>query len=280
MTIDGSLIRIPDVASLRLTKGTLCIYGDFTTWDGTLLHKGDNYKVDLYESGGVYRIYLRSNNGGATERYANVASYYGAGTIYQIAVAFRHGKKARFYVNGSFVGEGNDVNNVDDTDESDLIIGNTSDETDPAHCYIRQVYVGDEVLTDREILALYEQAQVINGDIMETGNRVSERWPTSSTTDEAIDHEFDPGGPFQLIDVKMVLSAAATESENMVIDWTNGTDTCEEYSEDLSETALTENVWRFDKRYSDGSKINVSFPNTDELDIYLVVTYQLDESVV
>ena len=123
---------------------------------------------------------------------------------------------------------------------------------------------------------------------METGNRKS---AINTYTGTAVSQTVDPSGPFQLIDVAIELSAAATTSENIVISSVRDPDgeniTFEEYTYDPSLTTKTDLPFRFDKRFAynstaDSGKttLKVEYANTDALTIKVITTYQLDQSVV
>ncbi len=112
---------------------------------------------------------------------------------------------------------------------------------------------------------------------METGTRTRDR---NSFTGTTVDVDVDPGGPFQLIDVSFSFNTAPTTGEDITIKSKNSdTDEIEEYDFDPSLSSELTHVFRFDKRFPDGTTIMVDYPNTDTRNIVVNVVYQLDESV-
>jgi hypothetical protein len=263
-----SNVTVPDTADLRWENGTIVVYGlleDIAS--GTLVDKGANYKL-LCSVGGVLNF-----NGSTYDTGGSLTA------VSQVAVTVRTGYKPRFYVDGEYVGIGTTTEAPDDTDTTDITIGNNNELNDATPYSIKQVYIGNQALTDREIKALYEEAQHIGATPMETGERVETR---QVFADVAVDLEVDPGGPFQLIDVVLLLETAATTSEDLTIKSINASsDEVTEYNYDLSLSSDTFHIFRFDKRFADNRKIQIDYANTADHcdDITVIVQHQMDPSV-
>ena len=265
-------VTLPHKAAQNTSEGTIVIFGDFSgahaneTW----IDKGENYKVRCTSGGNVIfsvdveSIYMK---GGANW-----------GTHYHLAVTFKDGFASQFFIDGEYVSDGLAAVSVDDTATEDLVIGNNNAFSDNSERAIKQIAVFNTVLTEREIKALYESAQVIGATEMETGNRVRVREVDTGT---AIEETVDPGGPFQLIDITVIFNIAPTTSENIVITSVNShADTVVEHTFDPSTSALTSHVFRFDKRFPDGTTLAIAYTNTDGRTIQTNTVYQRDDSVV
>ena len=103
------------------------------------------------------------------------------------------------------------------------------------------------------------------------------------TPGSPVDQTVSPAGPFDLMDVVIDLSAAATTSEMLTIKTIRTTTTAitvteEEY--DLSLTSDTNLVFRFDKPFAEDVEIKVEYPNTDALTIKVITTYELKKGLV
>jgi hypothetical protein len=160
---------------------------------------------------------------------------------------------------------------------ADVIIGNNNETNERTRYEIAHVYIGDETLTQEEIQALWWQSGVMGDTSMETGNRTRVRQVFTAT---AVDEDVDPGGPFQLIDISINFNTAPTTSEDISITSINSdTDAVVEAEYDPSLSSDTSHVFRFDKRFPDGTTIAVDYTNTDGRTITVNTTYQTDESV-
>ena len=253
-------------------EGTIAIYGtlDSVVASETAVDKGADYKFH----------FVRTVNGD-TKRYLylNAAyTYFVHGTydeVHHMAVTWKTGFKPRFYVNGDFLAEGNAAVTPDDTDTTDLVIGNNNELSSRFQQTLKQVYIGDKALTDREIKALYEEAQTIGATIMEVGTRVeARRAPAVGAVDETV----DPGDAFQLIDVTFIFDAAPTTSENItIVRVTGDSDEATEESYDPSLSTDLTHVFRFDKRFQEDVTIDIDYLNTDGNTITVLTQYQLDE---
>jgi hypothetical protein len=138
------------------------------------------------------------------------------------------------------------------------------------------MFMADEPLTDEEIKALYESAQVIGATDMETGGRTRSR----TTGSGAIDVDVDPGDAFQLLDVSFTFDVAPVASEDITISSINSdTDEVFEYTYDPSLSTDLTHVFRFDKRFVDGTTIAVDYANTNTNAIVVNVTCQTDTSI-
>jgi len=195
-----------------------------------------------------------------------------------LAVTFKDGFPAQFFIDGVFASDGLASVVIDDTATEDLTIGNNNEFSQNSERALKQVAIFNKVLTPREIKALYESAKVIGATAMETGNRTRVREDDTGT---AIAETVDPGGPFQLIDITVIFNTAPTTSEDIEITSINADgDIVMEHNFDPSTSALTSHVFRFDKRFPDGTTLAIDYTNTDARNIQTNTVYQLDDSVV
>lgn len=251
----------------QLTEGTIVVYRkpDGSYYDETWVDKLNNYE-------------FRSTSGGNLVLGGTSDSTYAASgwqNAEHIAVTFKSGEVAQFYIEGVYAGDGTGNATLDDTSTSDLIIGNDNALANNASTPIRQVAIFNRVLTEKEIKALFESAKLIGATPMETGNRTT----FTAQYTGAISKTVDPGAPFQLIDVKLKWDSAPTTSENVVINSIFGGVTYQEHAFDPSTESETTQTFRFDKRFADNVTIQVTYTNTDANTIDLLVTYQNDDSV-
>lgn len=265
-------VTLPHQASQNMAEGTIVLFGDFSGAhaDETWIDKGENYKLRCTSGGnvifgdGTESIYMKGGSDWGTHQH--------------LAVTFKDGFAAQFFIDGKYASDGLSACVIDDTDTDDLIIGNNNGLTDNSERALMQVAIFNRVLTPREIKALYESAMVIGATAMETGNRTRVREVDTGT---AIEETVDPGGPFQLIDITVIFNTAPTSSEDIVITSVNSdSDVVEEHRFDPSTSALTSHVFRFDKRFPDGTTLAVAYTNTDARTIQTNTVYQLDDSVV
>jgi hypothetical protein len=263
-----SNVTFPYSAIMQTTDVTIVVYGDFTndaTVDSGLIDR-DKYKFWINFSGGD--TYLEFNNR---------TFQYDIDNNQQLVVTARSGEKPQFYVDGVFVGEGTSASSWGSISVSDLVVGNVKELDTPTEYALNHVGVYNAILTPREILALYEESQAIGATVMETGTRTRVRQVFTAT---AVDEEVDPGGPFQLIDITMIWNTAAAASEDITITSINGdTDEVTEHPYDPSLSSRTSHVFRFDKRFPDGTTIAIDYTNTDARTITVNTVYQTDPSI-
>jgi hypothetical protein len=260
----NSLILVPHDSSLQLSEGTVAIYGDFPSSISPLIgivQKGSNY-------------YLQAS--GSTIDFDGITIAHTFDNNQQIAVTFKDGYKPRFFVDGVYIGEGGS-NWTTSVSSADLVVGNKAGGGSPSHLNLKQLYIGDSPLADREILALFEEAQNIGGTAVEVGAR---REYEETFTGTAVDLDLDPLSAFQLIDVSVNFNTAPTTSENLTIKTLRTSKlTTVEHSEDLSLSTDTDHMFRFDKRFLNGRTIAIDYTNTDARTITVKVAYQTDGSV-
>lgn len=259
-----SHVHVNDRAGLRIENGTIAVLGTFTgsVAAGTIVDKGANYKF--------------LTNGNQLDFNGSTIAHTFASNQH-IAVTFKSGFKPRFFVDGEYIGEGTTTETPDDTDTTDLTIGNNNELNSRTQYVIKQVYIGDEPLTDVEVKALYESAQIIGATSMETGARTKIRQVFTAV---AVDEDVDPGDAFQLIDISVNFNTAPTTSEDIEITSVNSdSDAVMEYSYDPSLSTSTSHVFRFDKRFVDGTTIAIDYTNTDARTITVNTTYQTDTSI-
>lgn len=244
---------------------TISVYGTMVinaiAPDFTAVDKGGNYKLKV--ATGVIDF--------------NGSTFTPTGGSYEaLTVTVKDGFKPRFYLDGEYVGEGSTTETLT-ADSTDLVIGNNNELNQRFRGTIKQVYIGDRALCDREVRELFHSATAINGEDMETGTRVeARRAPAVGAVNETV----DPGDFFQLIDVVFVFDAAPTTSENITIKRiTADADSLTEVSYDPSLSSDLTHIFRLDKRYMDDVTIDIDYANTDGNTITVITTYQLDTSV-
>jgi hypothetical protein len=196
-----SYVRYGHDSDLNLTDGSIVFDGDFDTSSSSnvWMEKTDQYDV-RYSSG---EIKIRVN--GVYE----AAITWTPNNNKQLAITWRYGKAPRFYVDSEYFGDGDDVV-TPGASTSDLYVGNQDGGGNQCDYKIQAVGIYDQPLSDLEIKALYESAHILRSTNMETGNRTS----VINTYTGAVSQTVDPGGPFQLIDVAVELSAAATRRDS------------------------------------------------------------------
>jgi hypothetical protein len=257
--LSSSKIVFEHDENLSVDNGTIFLFGNFASnQNRPLIDKGTGLVFDTNTT----QIKLSGSN-----------ITYSLSSNDSIAATWVNGKPARFFVDGEFIGIGTGNVSISPSNTSDLVIGNDQD------CYpLKQMYLGDEPLTDYEIIALYEQAKIIGATPMEAGNRKRIK---NTFTGTAVDVDIDPGGPFQLIEVQFLFDAAPTTSEDITVKTIDaGDDPFTEHKLDPSlSTELTHTI-RFDKRISDNIKVAVDYANTDANTIKVVIVYQMDQNVV
>jgi hypothetical protein len=275
-----SNLTYDDNSNLHLVDGSICVYVNFeSTADGTLVDKGTNYKFRYTTIIGEMNFLNLFLNNSSLELILSEQS----DKIEQLAVTFRYGYKPRFFINGIYVGEGNEIVEPDNTDTTDLVIGTNNELSDQCEGYIKHVCICNQALTDREIKALYEESQIIGVTEMEAGNRTRNR---TLSTAVAVAQVTTPGGAFQLVDVTMQWNTAPTTSQKITIKSTNADgDVITEADADPSVAGILnattkDIVFRFDKRFPNGTTITVAYTNTDGRTIKTNTVYQLDQSVV
>jgi hypothetical protein len=247
---------------------TISLHGTFIIGGGepaqTYVDKGGNYKfkqdgLDLDFNGSTYT---------AT-----------AGTYEQIAVSCKEGFEPRFIIDGEYAGDGS-IAGVLTTDTTDLVIGNANELNQRSRRAIKQVYVGDKALSDRELKALYQEAKHIGATIMETGaRRNARRVPAVGAVSESV----DPGDHFQLISVHWNFTTVPTTSEDLSVIATNPNS--DEYillridPSTLADPEVRYTPGQGQGRFINGTTIDLAYTNTDGRTITTNVDYQLDESV-
>ena len=232
----------------------------------TIVDKGTNYK-------------FRSLGAGVLDFNGSTIAHATSTDDFHLAVVCKSGFKPRFFVNKVYIGEGTTAETPDDSDTTDLVIGNNNELNERCQHTLKQVSIYNTALSDQEIRALGNQAEYIGALDMETGNRIAVEETFTAAT---VDYDVDPGGPFQLIDVVVKLSLAASTPEDLVIKTIRTTTTAvtvNEYVYDLSLSSDAIHVLRFDKRLANNVTIGVDYPNSDGLTITVITTYQLDQSV-
>lgn len=272
-----SNINLPNINQFKIKNGTIALFGTFDSHpNSTYVDRGSNFKLTT-ASGIPPKIYFYGD--GTTSRFT-----YTITSAQFIAVTFKDGFKPRLYIDGEFHSEGDANFTAGSTVTTALDIGNNNEHNNRCQHDIKQVYIGDEPLTDLEIKALYIQAQIIGATSMEVGNRIED---IDTYTAAAVDQDTDPGGAFQLIDVVVKFNTAPTTSEKIVIksirDATGTPISTTEWEDDPSTGILnTDNsiTVRFDKRFADDVTIGVDYTNTDGRTINVVTAYQLDQNVV
>ncbi|MCK5610768.1 hypothetical protein KAR91_53340 [Candidatus Pacearchaeota archaeon] len=146
ITIDNS----PDI---RFKNGSIAIHGIMAANPGSLeglISKGDNYK--LFAS-------------------ATTVSFNGSSLAYsfsdntQLAVTWRNGYEPRFYIDGAYIGAGANTIVADASDANKLRIGNNVSLNASTSFTFNHVYIGDEPLTDAEVLAMHNQSRAMSTSI-------------------------------------------------------------------------------------------------------------------
>jgi hypothetical protein len=266
----SSNIRFEDQPSRRIKNGTIAFYGTFDTpKNGNFISKLENYEL-LVAFGTTLRFI------GTSLSISDFTHTISDNEF--IAVTFKDGERPRLNVDGDFVELGSAAITVDDTATNDLYVGNYYVKSYNCQYPLKQVYVGDEPLTDAELNALYEQMKVTGATPMEAGNRKRIK---NTFTGAVVDVDIDPGGPFQLIEVQFLFDAAPTTSEDITVKTIDaGDDPFTEHKIDPSLSAELTHTIRFDKRISDNIKVAVDYANTDANTIKVVVVYQMDQNVV
>jgi hypothetical protein len=141
----GSNVEVSDEAALRVDAITISLTGDFSSFAGTsyIAQKGSNY-------------YLTTSAASIDFKGSTIAHTWAA-TDTHLAVTAKTGFKPRFFINGEFIGEGNSTVTLDDTDTSDLIIGNNLAKNDPYLSNIKRFLIMNQPLVDDEVRVLYER---------------------------------------------------------------------------------------------------------------------------
>jgi hypothetical protein len=263
----GSHVLVSHDSSQAISQGTVAVYGEFAASPAslsTLVDKGTNFKLDVSTNQIIFNGQILAHTFDNNQH---------------IAVTFKDGYKPRCHVDGIYIGEFTNNYTATPAITDDITIGNSNGLTTQSDVNIKQVYLGNQPLDDREILALFESAQEIGATPMEVGNRLTVRSPFAGT---AVAVDFEPAGHFQLIDVALQFDVAPTTAEDLVIQTTTDDgDTIEEHREDLSLLGTTKPTpFRFDKRFTSGRNIKIDYPNTDANTIVVLTTYQIDQSVV
>jgi hypothetical protein len=259
-----SHVLVPDQTGLRSENLTIAVLGTFSgsVAAGTIVDKGANYKL--------------LTNGNQIDFNGSTIAHTFSADDQHIAVTVKDGFKPRFFINGEYIGEGTTTENPDHTATTELVIGNNNELNSRTQYAIKQVYIGNEPLTDTEVKALYESAQFIGATSMETGARTRVRQAFAGVVDEDV----DPGDAFQLIDVSVTFDVAPTTSENITIAIINSdADNIQQYAYDPSLSSDLDHVFRFDKRFEDGTTIAIDYANTDANNIVVNTTYQTDTSI-
>lgn len=258
-------VEFDHVAARQLARGTIAVLGNFdsSVAAGTILDKGVNYKL--------------RTNGNQLDLNGSTISHTFADNEH-IGVTFKDGFKPRFYVDGVYIGEGTS-NFSESVGSTDVTVGNNNERTENTAYSLRQIYLGDEPLTDDEMAALYFQALAIGATPMQTGDRIDAK---STHTGTAISQTVDPGNNFELIDVSLEWDVAPTTSEELTIKSINSSDgTTEilEYRFDPSLSTRLSHSFTFQKKFANGRTIKVEYTNTDGNTIKLLVQYQTNPTV-
>lgn len=144
-------LEFADDASLRMESGTIFIYGDFDTnrANGGLVDKGSNYTLSLTNN----FIYALGTVSAVNHTWNNDTS---------IAVTWKDGFKAAFYVNGEYIGDSVTAASSDDTDTTVLSIGNFNEKLNATGYKLKHVCICEGALTPLEIHALQRSSMEIN----------------------------------------------------------------------------------------------------------------------
>jgi hypothetical protein len=261
-----SNVTFDHIAGLQCEAVSIVVFlTGVTGVSSTLVDKGTNYK-------------LRTTATHIDFNGSTIAHVVAAGD-HQIAVTCKPGFKPRFYVNKAYIGEGSTTETPDDTDTTDLVIGNNNELNERCQHTLKQICICNKALTDAEIRALGEQAQIIGATAMETGNRIRSR---TAVTGTALDVDVDPGGAFQLLWVEVEFNTAVTvTNEDLTIGLLNS-DT-DDYPLRVWDPKVTGGVnFRFvpsEPRVENGATITVDYTNTDAKNIVCNVCYQIDQEI-
>jgi hypothetical protein len=187
-----SMLTVQDEAGLRLDKITIAVSGiglDDISSTEYLVYKNLNYDLSLADVDASY--FEMDFTGSSIEA--------DRGDVTHLAVSAIDGYKPRFFVNGSFVSEGDIAVSLNDSTTNDLIIGNDAG-GNPFSGTIKRVHVFNSALTDTEIMHLYNQSTV---DISSTHNEAF-FYSNSATT--------------------VSLTIRGPSTSGMWVDWGDGTD--------------------------------------------------------
>jgi len=251
----------------QMLRGTISLYGTFDSpSSGCYVDSDLKYKL-RYSAGGTNYIYFSGSK-----------IVYDLSDDDHIAVTFAEDAEPRFYVNGEYIGNGDAVVSPNDSDTDDVTVGNSTELNQRSTHAIKQVLIADDTLTDEEIYALYESAQIIGATNMETGNRVDYAPYTSAV---AVDYDVDPGGPFQLIDIIITIDIAATSAGSITVSKVMA-DATKVVIDTIDPVATAQTVvpLRYDLRFADNETYAVDYANPDTRTVVVYSTYQMDQSVV
>lgn len=259
--------------------GTIAVLGDMEsmpTFRKAVVDKGLDYKFRVYRG-----VDLESNPvcelefNGSEYQHPTLARDF-------LAVRFKFGDYPHFFVDGEYAGVGGSIVSPDNNSLDVVTVGNNNELNQGFQTPLKQVLITSAKLTDNEIIALRNNMHVMGASIMETGYRARYR----DTYAGAVSAPINPGGPFQLIDVKFLCAASPGTSESATIKSVNAdSDEFDEITAVEGNFTLTgmdkSQIYRFDKRFPDGTTLQVDYANTAAHcgTITLEVTYQLDDSV-
>jgi hypothetical protein len=264
-TFDNAASHVLVPQDTSLASEELTLYAELIGAAGvnsTIIDKGTNYKLRTTAT------HIDFN--GSTIAYAVSA------TDYHLAVTCKSGYEPRFYVNNEYIGDGSSTVTPDDTDTTNLTIGNNNELNERCQHTLKKVYIGDKALSDRDIKALGQSSVIIGETAMEVGSRVA---PPVETFPGVVDYDKDPGDAFQLIDVVMTWNVAPTTSEPVTIFSLRESVKVTEETYDPSLSSSLVHQFRFDKRFADGVTYGVDYANSDTNSVKVYSTYQLDTSV-
>jgi hypothetical protein len=146
---NDSRVTLDDDTEYRLTNGTVIINGDFD-----IVHASAGVLVDKLNN-----YILSTDSDTIVLNLSEIEWTFNNNT--QLGVVFVYGKSPRFFIDGNFIGEGDISISPDSSYTSNVSIGNTLAGSSQTPYKLNQVYIGDEPLTDSEMLSMYENSRTI-----------------------------------------------------------------------------------------------------------------------
>ena len=189
----------------------------------------------------------------------------------QLAITAKDGERVRWYLDGEFQNDPATAVTLDDTDTTDLTIGNNNEHTEVLGYELTKVYIGNKALTDYEIRALYDQIDRY-GDESLMGKNYSTQTDTGSgaiATSISVASDFD----VPLITIK--LSAAPTSAGSITVSF--DAQTGANYDTELKSVSPVGSTSIFIedlKGFEEGDAVKVEYSNPDGVTWYLTANIE------
>jgi hypothetical protein len=256
ITFDAAASRIEykHNTSQQCEELTIAVEGDFSgsVAAGTLVDKGANYK-------------FRTNGNQLDFNGSTIAHTFASNR--QIAVTCKPGLKPRFFVDGEYIGEGSTVETPDDTDTTNLTIGNNNEHNERTQYTIYKCCLCNKALTDYEIKALYSQ----RNEYGRTNNMAKNYSQVVDDVSGAnpIAWDISVGDAFDVLRITIKFDSAPTSAGNITIkiDASEGSN-YDAILRTINPVGKTSVVEEDIKGFINGDAVRVDYANPDSRTIY------------